>query len=204
MLDTGKRPGTDLGMKAYDLWKTYLFIEKKAEEKVKLDLPFVRQIAARVMTHTGGEINTTIGGYDTSLGDFRLGEDYDEVYPLSDFRKIPEQLQAICEDVNCRIDKVKGMQLIHLAADFMYEFAHIKPFGAGNLETGLLLMNYMQLYQQEPLVVLFAEDRPALLNALKRGENNQTPQVFENFVATQQIKLLQWVAICHKEKKVKD
>ncbi|GKI23125.1 hypothetical protein CE91St19_25270 [Odoribacter laneus] len=187
---TGRRPLGRLGTKAYDLWQAYLYVCQNAGTKKELDLSFVQTTAAKVMKHTGGETNTTIGSYDTSLGDFRLGEDYDEIYPLSDFRKIPDRLQALCQDINVRINKVKGVQTIHLAADFMYEFAHIKPFGAGNLEIGLLLMNYIQLYHQEPLIILFAEDRSQLLNALKRGEINQTPAVFENFVASQQIKLL--------------
>lgn len=189
---TGRRPLGKLGTKAYDLWQAYLFVCQNAGIKKELDLPFVQTTAAKVMKHTGGETNTTIGSYDTSLGDFRLGEDYDEIYPLSDFRKIPEQLQALCKDINVRINKINGIQTLHLAADFMYEFAHIKPFGAGNLGIGLLLMNYIQLFHQEPLIVLFAEDKSQLLNALKRGEINQTPAVFENFVASQQIKLFKY------------
>lgn len=187
---TGKRPHTTEGSQAYDLWEAFLFVEEKATEKTILDLQLVRTVAAKVMKHTGGETVTTIGSYDTSLGDFRLGEDYDEIYPISDFRKIPNQLEALCRDINARIDKVQGVQTVHLAADFMYEFAHIKPFGAGNLETGLLLMNYIQMYHGEPFIVVFAEDRSQLLNALKRGEINQTPAVFENFMASEQIKLL--------------
>lgn len=189
---TGRRPLGKLGTKAYDLWQAYLYVCQNAGIKKELDLPFIQTTAAKVMKHTGGETNTTIGSYDTSLGDFRLGEDYDEIYPLSDFRKIPEQLQALCRDINVRINKINGIQTLHLAADFMYEFAHIKPFGAGNLEIGLLLMNYIQLFHQEPLIVLFAEDKSQLLNALKRGEINQTPAVFENFVAFQQIKLFKY------------
>lgn len=189
---TGRCPLGKLGTKAYDLWQAYLYVCQNAGIKKELDLPFVQTTAAKVMKHTGGETNTTIGSYDTSLGDFRLGEDYDEIYPLSDFRKIPEQLQALCKDINVRINKINGIQTLHLAADFMYEFAHIKPFGAGNLEIGLLLMNYIQLFHQEPLIVLFAEDKSQLLNALKRGEINQTPAVFENFVASQQIKLFKY------------
>lgn len=51
-------------------------------------------------------------------------------------------------------------------------------------------MNYIQMYHGEPFIVVFAEDRSQLLNALKRGEINQTPAVFENFMASEQIKLL--------------
>lgn len=194
MIQNHATPQVPQELKAYDLWKAFLYVQDAATEKKKLNLSLVRNIAARVMKHTGGKTITSVGEYDTSRGDFRLGEDYDEVYPLSDYRKIPEHLTTVCEDVNKRLDKLQGIQTVHLAADFMYEFAHIKPFGEGNLETGLLLMNYLQLYHSEPLIMIFAEDKVLFLQALKRGENNQTPQVFENFIAAQQIKWLKQAA----------
>lgn len=187
---TGERPHNPQGSRAYDLWKAFLYVKETAATHQKLSAGWIQKVAMQVMKHTGRELTTTVGEYDTSLGDFRLGEDYDELYPLSDYRKIPEHLEIACQDVNLRIDKVQGVQTVHLAADFMYTFAHIKPFGAGNLETGLLLMNYIQMYHSEPLIIIFAEDRPLLWKALKRGEINQTPAVFENFVASEQIKLL--------------
>lgn len=195
IVSSGKLPRPLYGKQAFDLWQAFLFVQQNAGEKVQLHTGFIQKVAAKVMKHTGGEVNTTIGSYDTSLGDFRLGEDYDEVYPLSDFRKIPGYLETLCEEVNTRIDKIRGVQTVHLAADFMYEFAHIKPFGAGNLETALLLMNYIQMYHGEPLIAVFADDRAPLLDALKRGENSQSPAVFENFLALQQIKFLKQASL---------
>lgn len=120
----------------------------------------MQAIAAKVMKHTGGGTTTSVGRYDSSLGNFRLGEDYNEVYPLADYRKIPALLTFACRDVNARIDKANGIQALGLAAGFMYEFAHIRPFGAGNLETGLLTMNYIQLYRDEPLLILMQTNVP--------------------------------------------
>lgn len=188
MISSGKRPHTMAALKAYDLWQAWLYIVEVAGKREKTSLEFIQKIAAKVMKHSGEETTTTVGRYDTSLGDFRLGEDYNEVYPLADYRKIPELLEAACRNVNAHINKVSGIRSLRLAADFAYEFAHIRPFGAGNLETGLLAMNYIQLYHNEPLVILFADDRPHLLNALKRGKINQYPQIFESFVAAQQMK----------------
>lgn len=190
IITTGKRPRSTDGTKAYDLWQAWVFIAKTTQEHEKLNLTFMQAIAAKVMKHTGGETTTSVGRYDSSLGDFRLGEDYNEVYPLADYRKIPALLAFACRDVNARIDKANGIQTLRLAADFMYEFAHIRPFGAGNLETGLLAMNYIQLYHDEPLLILYADERPGLLNALKRGKISQTPETFEEFIACQQIKFL--------------
>lgn len=190
IIASGKRPRSAEGKKAYDLWQAWLFISKAAGEHTKMNLTFIQSLAAKVMKHTGRETTTSVGRFDTSLGDFRLGEDYDEVYPLADYRKVPDLLAQACREVNARLDKANGIQALRLAAGFMYDFVHIRPFGAGNLETGLLAMNYIQLYRNEPLLMLYADDRPQFLNALKRGKISQTPETFEIFIASQQIKFL--------------
>lgn len=191
IITTSKRPHTPEGTKAYDLWQAWLFTAQAAQKHEKMDLRFIQSIAAKVMKHTGGETTTTVGRYDSSLGDFRLGEDYNEAYPLADYRKIPVLLDALCRDVDARIDKVNGIQALRLAAGFMYEFMHIRPFGAGNLETGLLGINYIQLYHNEPLLMPYAEERLPFLNALKKGKINQTSETFDEFIARQQIKFYQ-------------
>lgn len=188
---TAKRPRSIEGVKAYDLWQAWEFITQSAKKQEKIDLPFIQAIAAKVMKHTGGETTTSVGRYDSSLGDFRLGEDYNEVYPLADYRKIPVLLGAVCSETTTRINKANSIQALRLGADFMYKFIHIRPFGAGNLETGLLVMNYIQLYCNEPLLMLYANERSQFLNALKRGKISQTPETFEEFIALQQIKFLQ-------------
>lgn len=123
------------------------------------------------MKHTGGETTTSVGRYDTSLGDFRLGEDYDEVYPLADFRKIPLLLDNLCRTTDVQLTEAGVSENIKIVANFMYDFMHIKPFGYCNLETGILLINFLELKEEHPLLILFADDRAELLNALKRGKS---------------------------------
>ena len=81
IVSTGKPQSTETTRQAYDLWQAWQYCEKQAALRQPLDLSFVRTVS--------------VGRYDTSLGDFRLGEDYDEVYPLADFRKIPS-CSTIC------------------------------------------------------------------------------------------------------------
>lgn len=190
MLANGKRPDKENMQKAYDLWQAYLFTEQVASAHEKLTLELVQKIASKVMKHTGKEETTTVGRYDTSLGDFRLGEDYAATYPIADFRKIPELLDILCKNINTRIGKIRGVETVRLAADSMYEMVHIKPFGSGNLETSMLLMNYIQLYHNEPLIIIPADTRPEFLNAIKRSKESSDPEAFENFVVHQEIKLL--------------
>lgn len=190
IISIGRRPHHAPDNRAYDLWKAWLYLEQNAQKHQPLGLDFAQHTAALVMKHTGGEVTTTVGRYDSSLGDFRLGEDYNEIYPLADYRQIPLLLGTLCRETNIRAADTTGLDLIRTAAGFLYNFAHIKPFGDGNVETGLLLMNYIILCREEPLLILFADDRPQLLNALKRGKISQTPEEFEHFVLQEQIRFL--------------
>ena len=58
------------------------------------------------------------------------------------------------------------------------------------METGMLTMNYLFLYHQQPLLIIFAEDRAQALNAIKSRDMSQTPEEFENFILQEQIKFL--------------
>lgn len=184
----GKHPKTENELKALDLYKAYNFVQSKAESHTPINADLVQQIAAAVMRHTGKEETTTVGRYDTSLGDFRLGEDYAETYPHADFRQIPDLLETLCKTINDKLDRANGIDIIRIAAKSLYEYAYIEPFGQGNLETGLLFMNYIVLYHNEPLIIIPDKKRTELLNALKRDKNHPTPEILEHFLIQEQIK----------------
>ena len=128
-----------------DLSNAFLYLVKCAQQRKGLSLDFVREVSAKVMQHTGKEVYTTIGGYDTSLGDFRLGEEYYEEGILANYAQIPDMLEQLCKETNEKLGNVHDILTVKLAADFHYRFMHIKPFGAGNISVGLLMMNYIQM-----------------------------------------------------------
>lgn len=193
VINTGKPSHTTAQLKAYDLWQTWRYTEKCASQHLPIDAHLIRNIAAHIMKHTGGETTTTIGRYDSSLGDYRLGEDYNAVYSIADYRQIPELMDALCRKVNAHLKELNITHMLKLAIDYLYAFAHIKPFGTGNLETSLMSINYLMLYHLQPLVIIFAEDRPLGLNAIKSKNMNQTPEEFENFILREQIKFLKQI-----------
>jgi Fic family protein len=90
--------------------------------------------------------------------------------------------------VNNRISLVKGIDIVKLAADIHYNFVNIHPFGDGNGRVSRLLMNYIQLYHQEPLIKIFTEDRTEYINALNKTEENENPEIFREFIYRQQTK----------------
>lgn len=176
--------------RAKDLSEAFLYLVKCARQRKRLSLEFVREVAAKVMRHTGQEITTPIGRYDTSMGDFRLGEEYYEEGVLADVVQIPERLEALCKETNERLGNVHDVMTVKLGADFHYRFLHIKPFGAGNITVALLFMNYLQMMFFEPLIIIPGEDKAKYLSALKMQADNPTPEVFERFVSDEMLKNL--------------
>ena len=92
------------------------------------------------------------------------------------------------KNVNDKIDKVAGDDIIKLSADIHYNFVNIHPFGDGNGRTTRLLMNYIQLYHNEPLIKIFTEDRAEYIDALNATEEKEDLSIFRDFICRQQIK----------------
>ena len=188
IISSGKPQHTDSTKRVYDLWQAWRYTEKTAEQHLPFTSQLIQKIASHVMKHTGGEITTTVGRYDSSLGDFRLGEDYTAIYSIADYRKIPILLEKLCQETNIQLESPNVAELLKAAAKYLYEFAHIKPFGTGNIETSLISVNYLFIYHGYPLLFLYSEDKSTALNALKSQDMNHTPEEFEEFIVRQQIK----------------
>lgn len=174
-----------------DHYQAFLMIKEESGLKRKLSVPFTKEINSQVMKSTGSKISTISGDFDTSKGDLRLAQVYVEKKYFPDFSKVPGLLQQFADQINIRIDAVKGTEIIKLAADVHYNFVNIHPFGDGNGRTARLLMNYIQLYHGEPLIKIFTEDRAAYIQALNDAEEKENPDIFREFICQQQIKFLE-------------
>lgn len=65
---------------------------------------------------------------------------------------------------------------------------NIHPFGDGNGRTSRLMMNYIQLYHNEPLIKVFTEDQFDYIDALNKTEELEDISIFRDFICQQQIK----------------
>lgn len=173
-----------------DLSNAFLYLMKCAEQRKRISSDFVREVSAKVMQHTGKEVDTAVGSYDTSLGDFRLGEEYYEEGVTANYDQIPDRLDALCKETNEKLNNIHDILTVKLGADFHYHFSHIKPFGAGNITVALLFMNYIQMMFREPLIIIPGEDKAKYLSALKMLPDTPTPEVFERFVGEEMLKNL--------------
>jgi len=171
-----------------DHYQAFLKIKEFAGIKRKLSVDFMKEINSAVMKTTGGLVSTISGNFDTSKGDLRLAQVYVDKKYFPDFSKVSELLEHLIENIKLRIDRVANEEVIKLAADFHYNFVNIHPFGDGNGRTARLLMNYIQLYHDEPLIKIFTEDRAEYIDSLNETEEKENLDLFREFICRQQIK----------------
>jgi len=146
-----------------DHFTAFQNIKEQAKLKRKLSLEFIQEIGGLVMKNTGSFTNTILGNFDMSKGDLRLAQVYVDKKYFPDYKKVPNLLEQL--SANEKIDNVKGIEILKLAADIHYDFVYIHPFGDGNGRASRLLMNYIQLYHNEPLIKIFTEDRTEYIDA---------------------------------------
>ncbi len=171
-----------------DHFNAFVKIKQDAINKRKLSIEFIQEINALVMKSTGSLTSTISGNFDSSKGDLRLAQVYVDKKYFPDFKKVPTLLAGLVKNVNDRIDKVTGDDVIKLSGDFHYNFVNIHPFGDGNGRTTRLLMNYIQLYHNEPLIKIFTEDRAEYIDSLNATEEKEDLNIFRDFICRQQIK----------------
>ncbi|MEI7695936.1 MAG: Fic family protein [Chlorobium sp.] len=171
-----------------DHYAAFMFLKEIAKQKQKISIDLIQQVAGLVMKHTGGVVNTMSGTYDTSLGDFRKAQVYVDRKYFPDFSKVEALLITLIDHVNQRLDNVSDNEILKLSADLHYNLVNIHPFGDGNGRTSRLMMNYIQLYHQEPFIKIFTEDRADYIDALNKTEELEDISIFRDFICRQQIK----------------
>lgn len=181
------KPLTD-HMMVKDHFAAFKFLKNVSEQKQKISIDLIKQVAGLVMKNTGGLVNAMSGSFDTSIGDLRRAQVYVDRKYFPDFSKIENLLNKLIDNVNQRIDSASGNEILKLSADFHYNLVNIHPFGDGNGRTSRLMMNYIQLYHQEPLIKIFTEDRAEYIDALNKTEDLENISIFREFVCSQQIK----------------
>lgn len=171
-----------------DHYAAFQFIKNQSLLKRDISISFIKEVVAWVMRNTGAKDSTISGEFDTSEGDIRLSQVYVEKKYFPDFRKVETLLKTLIENVNQRLKSATGNEILKLSADIHYNLVNIHPFGDGNGRTSRLMMNYIQMYHNEPLIKIFTEDRAEYIDALNLTEEKQDISVFRDFICSQQIK----------------
>ena len=186
------KPQVEIDMVS-DHYAAILFVTEEAKKKTKITSKFIQEIAKRVMANTGGIINQMGGSYQTDEGDFRLGTVITGSVTYMDYKKVPLKIKELCDYIQTKIDQCVSSRDIHALA-FEAHFnlvALIHPFGDGNGRTSRLLMNYIQLYHNQPLSIVFKEDKAEYIQVLRETRNTEDISIFNKFMIQQHIKFLQ-------------
>lgn len=181
------KPLTD-HMMVKDHYSAFLFLKEISKQKQRVSIDLIKQVAGLVMKNTGGLVNTMSGTFDTSLGDIRKAQVYVDKKYFPDFSKVENLLIKLVDNINQRLDVVTDNEILKLSADIHYNLVNIHPFGDGNGRTSRLMMNYIQMYHQEPLIKIFTEDRAEYIDALNKTEEEEDISIFRDFICSQQIK----------------
>jgi Fic family protein len=175
----------------YDHYQALLLIVALAKNKTLLTPAIIKQIGAKVSNSTGGIVNTILGQYDISKGDFRLSMVRAGTRTFPDYKKVPQLIDALCANANENLkNAVTIEEQCELAFKLHFDFVSIHPFGDGNGRTSRLLMNFVQAYFDLPLSIVFKQDRLKYIEALESARRKEDIQPFYNFMYKQYNKFL--------------
>lgn len=162
-----------------------------SKSKREISPRMIQELNAGVMHTTGGPINSIAGSYDSSKGDWRKSNVYVGERYFVAFQKVESEVEKLCRKLNNDIKKVLKIKDVYdLAFDAHFYLVSIHPFADGNGRTSRLLMNYILAYHNQPLAIIFKEDKQeyfeALENSRKGDEINLSP--IRTFLYSQQKK----------------
>lgn len=176
-----------------DLKNAYNFAFEQALKKSPISPEFLNSMSSLVMKSTGSVYNGISGQWNSSNGDYRLhgvtagfgGKSY------VNFKKVPELVHQLCNELNERILKVSTLQEIYtLSFDAHLNLATIHPWSDGNGRMARLIMNYIQFYFQQIPSKIFREDKAEYILSLRTSQDSDTAKAFRSFMQVQVVKML--------------
>ncbi|MDD2386914.1 MAG: Fic family protein [Bacteroidales bacterium] len=164
-----------------DHFNAFLFLKEQATRKAELSIDFVKKTESILMKNTGAVVS--------AIGKFRLAQVYVDKKYFPDFKKVPDLIDELIKNINNKLNQsLDENDILKLAADVHYNLVNIHPFADGNGRLSRLFMNYILMYHNQAFVKIFTEDRAEYIDALNLTEENANPEIFRDFIASQQIK----------------
>ncbi len=175
-----------------DHYNALLFITHKASQIVPVTPLFIKAINAAILKQTGTIYQTVFGELDASKGVFRKGNVSAGNSYFVGFQKIEELVNKLCDGITARLSSVGTIiAQLNICFDAHFDLVTIHPFYDGNGRTSRLLMNYLQLYFNLPLSIVFKEDKAAYFEALQLTRQEEDITIFRKFMFSQYAKYLQ-------------
>lgn len=195
LLDEGITPaGKPLlhSLMVQDHYNALLFITQKSKESITITPGFIQQINAAVMKQTGSIYQTVFGELDATKGVFRKGNISAGSTYFVGYEKVEPLVNNLCKAINEKVIAANTVtEKLHTCFDAHFDLVTIHPFYDGNGRTSRLLMNYLQLYFNLPLSIVFKEDKAAYFEALQQTRKEEDIAIFRSFMYAQYAKYLQ-------------
>jgi Fic family protein len=168
------------------------YVIELAALKKELSVELLKTISAKVMQHTGSTISSIAGDFNSSKGDFRKVTVRAGTSTFMDYKKVPQRVLELINYINKEITKtIHFKDVYNLAFDAHFQLVSIHPFADGNGRISRLLMNYIQAYHNQPLTVVFKEDKLAYYQSLVATREKEDIQIFREFMFSQAAKFFQ-------------
>ena len=195
LLDEGVTPaGKPLihSLMVQDHFNALQFVIKKANGKTAVTPDFIQAINAAVMRQTGSIYQTVFGELDASKGVFRKGNvSAGSAYFVS-YQKVEELVNKLCRGIREKTTASTTIpEKLSICFDAHFDLLSIHPFYDGNGRTSRLLMNYLQAYFNLPLSIVFKEDKATYFEALQQTRQEESIDLFREFMLGQYSKYLQ-------------
>ncbi len=193
LLDEGVTPkGKPLlhSLMVQDHHKALLFIIDSIKEKKRITPEFIQQINSVVIKQTGNIYNTVFGKIDSSKGMFRKGNVSAGNSYFAGYHKVEELVKKLCSKINEKLNEISLAEQINISFDVHFDLVTIHPFYEGNGRTRRLLMNYLQLYFQLPMSIVFKEDKSEYFESLIQTRQQEDITIFRKFMYSQYAKFM--------------
>ena len=180
-----------------DLKKAYERSIVMAREHIGFSIEMLKELSGIVMKNTGSSYNTFQGSFDASKGDLRLvnvtagagGKSY------LNYAKVPASLEAFCREMNKRRQALMGsldlLEQYFLSFDAHSQLVTIHPWADGNGRMSRLIMNYIQFEFGLVPAKVKKEDKADYIQALIEAREQDTPELFREFMLKEHIGNLQ-------------
>lgn len=144
------------------------------------------------MRSTSRVTHTALGTVDPTQSDLRRTNVF--IAGANSFpnaQKVPALVAALTAELRERMPAAATLRAqLELAFEVHQRLVSIHPFNDGNGRTSRLFMNYVQRYYDQPLTIVFREDRQAYFDALEQSRVAEDLTLFSAFMRGQHGKSL--------------
>ena len=171
-----------------DLKQAYELAKTGSSSLVQITPVLLQRLNATLMRTTGSVHSVMGGSFDSSKGDFPLCGVTAGVggHAYMNYLKVPAKVDELCAILQAKQKTVGTFrEQYELSFNAYLNLVTIHPWVDGNGRMARLLMNYIQFCYHLFPTKIFKEEREEYILSLRQCQDEETNQVFLDFMARQ-------------------